>query len=791
MAHQYSVGDEPVPGSGYRLVEFLGRGGFGEVWKASAPGGAEAALKIIALGGREGRKEFRALQLVKRIRHPNLVPIFAFWLKGSDGSILDDSLAMKDDLPAAETAPLMRATLAVPSPLASVQASELIIAMGLGDRSLMDYLEACRAQGREGIPQEELLRYLKHAAEAIDFLNRPVHDLGSGPVAIQHCDIKPHNLMLVGGSAQVCDFGLARSMAADRTNTAAASIAYAAPECLEAGKPSATTDQYSLAVTYFELKTGRLPYTSETVAGILDAKIEETLDFTSLPEAEAAVLRRATAHDPSQRYASSLELVEALWQATLGPKPVPARRRSFALLCLVLLVPLVAIGAWVTSPSWLRKPPPPVDTPPEDPAAVAIQRAEGHVAQNEFGLAVDDYTEVLRLQPQDGKARLGRARCYLKLGQSDAAIADFQAAPDLAETRGELAAAYLQRADRRLEKQDFAAALQDYEAALQREPKLGRALLGRGRCHVQQQQPEAAIADLEQARQCMDTSADPAIREFAAAYWQRGCGRAKQQELDGAIVDFEEALRLDPQAAAGYRSRPEYAAAYLARGTEYLEQKAYQKALPDLERARQATPQDARIGSRLGAAWSGLKNYAKAVEALTAALDLEPNDLDYVSRGRARKELGQLDDAVADFTEAIRLNPNNAAAYASRGDLYMERDDVKHAIADFDQAIRIGTAGGPVNFPLPTAYILRASSQLIAGELDLAAKDFSEVLRIGKPEDLRTIDGLLETLAATYAEDGNTKEAVRWIKQAADLAPDDSTKQKYLAQLREYEAKKP
>ena len=41
-------------------MSFLGRGGFGEVWKARAPGGAEAALKIIRLGSREGRKEFRA-----------------------------------------------------------------------------------------------------------------------------------------------------------------------------------------------------------------------------------------------------------------------------------------------------------------------------------------------------------------------------------------------------------------------------------------------------------------------------------------------------------------------------------------------------------------------------------------------------------------------------------------------------------------------------------------------------------------------------------------------------------
>src|SRR5271166_4035424 len=112
---QYGPGDEPIPGSGYRVVSFLGRGGFGEVWKATAPGGAEAALKIIRLGGQEGRKEFRALQLVKRIRHPNLVPIVAFWLKDKDGEILDDTFTGQESLPPDDTRrDTLRATMLAP-----------------------------------------------------------------------------------------------------------------------------------------------------------------------------------------------------------------------------------------------------------------------------------------------------------------------------------------------------------------------------------------------------------------------------------------------------------------------------------------------------------------------------------------------------------------------------------------------------------------------------------------------------------------------------------------------------
>lgn len=313
---KYRRGDEPV--KGYRLVRVLGRGGFGIVWLAEGPGGVPVALKIIDLTIGRGRKELRAIHRVKSIVHPNLVPIQGLWLVDHYGRVLDEG-----ERESVETA---LKTIVIDKAVDTVVADqptkeddgpdELIIAMGLCEESLADRLSECRRNGKPGIPAAELLGYIEDAARAIDYLNSKSHDLGEGNVGgIQHGDIKPGNLMIVGGAAQVCDFGLARVLRDSNKTTIAYTPAYAAPETITLNRPSATTDQYSLAVTYLELRCGSLPFNSESHYMIAKAHTEGQVDLSALPPAEKTVIAKAMSVDPSDRYASASEMARQLRRA--------------------------------------------------------------------------------------------------------------------------------------------------------------------------------------------------------------------------------------------------------------------------------------------------------------------------------------------------------------------------------------------------------------------------------------------------------------------------------------------
>src|SRR5262245_24144935 len=202
------------PVEDYELVKLLGRGGFGEVWRARGPGGFDVALKFIRLGGPAGQVELRSLELMKGIRHPHLLSMFGAW--------------QRDDF--------------------------LIVAMELADRTLLQRWQECSDQGLPGIPAAELLEYVREAAEGLDYLNEGRHPTPEGGSAgVQHKDVKPQNLLLVGGSVKVADFGLIQLLE-HSVATAGGGLtpAYAAPETFS-GRTTRWSDQYSLAVTYCHL----------------------------------------------------------------------------------------------------------------------------------------------------------------------------------------------------------------------------------------------------------------------------------------------------------------------------------------------------------------------------------------------------------------------------------------------------------------------------------------------------------------------------------------------------------
>jgi serine/threonine protein kinase len=261
---------EPIPG--YRLLERLGGGGFGEVWKAEAPGGLLKAIKFVygdlqTLDGGEGARaeqELKALARVKTVRHPFILSLERY-------DIID---------------------------------GQLLIVMELADRNLWDRFRECRNHGLVGIPRDELLGYMEEAAEALDLMNLQ-YDL-------QHLDIKPHNLFLVHNHIKVADFGLVKDLEGLAASvTGGVTPVYAAPETFD-GWVSRFSDQYSLAIVYQELLTGRRPFTGGNTRQLIIQHLQGQPDLEALPPGDRPIVARALAKSPNDRHPSCLAFVQAL-----------------------------------------------------------------------------------------------------------------------------------------------------------------------------------------------------------------------------------------------------------------------------------------------------------------------------------------------------------------------------------------------------------------------------------------------------------------------------------------------
>jgi DNA-binding SARP family transcriptional activator len=281
---------------GYRLLEQLGAGAFGSVHRALQPRvGREVAVKLIRprhASDPDFVRRFEAeAQLVARLEHPRIVPLYDFW-RGHEGAFL-----------------VMRY---------------------LRGGSLRDRL----AQG--ALTLQDAAQVVEQVADALASAHRQ---------GIVHRDVKPENVLFdedgnayllfnEDGNAYLPDFGIARELKtaglARPGSTSSPLAYYASPEEIGGEPPTALTDVYGLGILLYESLTARHPFAGSRADQALEKHLHEGIPpiravRSGLPKALEEVISRATATDPAGRYRDVAELAHDFRRSLApGSRRIPA-----------------------------------------------------------------------------------------------------------------------------------------------------------------------------------------------------------------------------------------------------------------------------------------------------------------------------------------------------------------------------------------------------------------------------------------------------------------------------------
>ncbi len=269
--------------SHYELVEVLGRGGMGEVWRArDVRLKRDVALKVLHEASGHGRQALAAIEreacAASALSHPNIVTIH--------------EVDIESDIP--------------------------FLAMELLDGpTLLTLLE-------EGpLP---LKRALEIAAEVAEGL------AGAHEAGLVHRDLKPANIVVTrSGIVKILDFGLAKKEVVSTANPSDSTlpqtmtspgmligtVGYMSPEQAAGNRAESRSDQFALGVVLYEMLTGHRPFIRRTVAETLTAIIREEPDpppsFPSQVDAPVRwILGRCLAKEPHGRYAATRDLARDL-----------------------------------------------------------------------------------------------------------------------------------------------------------------------------------------------------------------------------------------------------------------------------------------------------------------------------------------------------------------------------------------------------------------------------------------------------------------------------------------------
>lgn len=327
-----------------------------------------------------------------------------------------------------------------------------------------------------------------------------------------------------------------------------------------------------------------------------------------------------------------------------------------------------------------------------------LDRASAHLQKQEPDAALSDYTKAIELDPKNTYAHLGRARIYGTRRDFVRAIADYDQAilihPDNVVAHVERGLAYVRKGD-----PDRAMA--DCDRAVEISPQDGGGQLCRSRAHFAKGDRQRALAELDQTM--------PIKPRSLSFYYFRADSFSQLDELDRAIADYDRIIELNP------RSRSVYG----CRGVAYARKGDYDRAIADYNQAIQLAHQaQGKPGDR--------QTQVEGQDAEPISASVAGESIVFASgdgpvlraRGVAYVAKGDLDHAIVDFDEAIRLNPKDEETISNRGNAYRTKGDFGRAIADYDQVVQLDAENARAYFHRARLYWQMASFTNSLADLD-------------------------------------------------------------------------
>lgn len=277
------------------------------------------------------------------------------------------------------------------------------------------------------------------------------------------------------------------------------------------------------------------------------------------------------------------------------------------------------------------------------------------------------------------------------------------------------------------------------------------------------------------ASQPSDATARYANELASWAFNRRGQVRAEAGRDDEALLDFDDAIRAEPE-----RWRPIH-----NRGVLLAQDGEFERAFDDFTRTIQLNPEFAKAYSNRAALFMVAGNLTSALNDYRRAVELDPEfAVAHRGCGRVCHLVGKLDEAIEHYDAAVQLAPDDDYAVASRADLLTDLGRYAEALAGYERAIELNPESRHAHGG--SAWLLATCPESSLRSPELSLERATRAIELSGKQDAVSFD----TLAAAQANAGDFSAAMHTIRQAVQLAPVDE-REAYEDRLLLYQHAKP